>query len=109
MLNSLQTLTQCLRQHQDTPTNVTPSHSHAAEELVNSMVMDPFEENRPTTPLVVSKHEPLPSMGGRGRGPLGTLTSGCGQVGVVSQKSEMDILNESTVDSQHQLVQAEDK
>ena len=67
------------------------------------------EEGRPVTPLVASEHEPCHSMSGRVSGYLQTPTTGWGLVGMVGKKSEMDLLNESAVDSKHQLVHAEDK
>lgn len=62
--------------------------------------------DRPTTPLEPSERGPLHSIGRGG----GARWSGCGEEGRGhGRKSEMDWLNESTLDSRHQLLHTEDK
>ena len=104
MLNSLHTLTRCILNHHHRVISSTPARS--ASELNGSLEPLEEEEERPDTPLIASEVEPCTSSG-RGRSDLCMRRSGVRLAG--GNKSEMELLNESTVDFRQQLVEAEDE
>ena len=77
------------------------------QESANSSSDSVIESRRPTTPLEPSERGPLHSVS---RGGGTSRWSGYGEEGRGhGHRSEMDLLNESALDSKHQLLHTEDK